>query len=135
MPRSSRVESYPPEYEQLLLRAHEATSLGDGQFLIPLESSSAAHSLKAKVYSYFSALRGEATRPDLTILAHDLSLRVQDKSLCIFRKEDSWDAEALRSALGLSKGFASTGSTTGVMAPSSGQSEALEKLKAIRSRK
>lgn len=130
MPRSRRPQAYGDEYEQLLLRAFTSTSKGD--FTLQLESPNAAASLRSKIYAYFTALRSSSTRADLVEMADKLSVRTAGSALVLFRAEDSWDARALRSALGLEKGFNEVGQAAGVVAPANPH---LERLKSLRSSK
>lgn len=129
MPRSRRPTAYGPEYEQLLLRSF--TESANGDFTLQMDSPNAAASLRAKIYAYFSALRKSSPDSDSVQMCNRLSLRCAGSALVIFRSEDSWDARALRNALGLEEGFADVGGSTGVIAPSSPN---LEKLREIRSK-
>lgn len=127
MPRSRRPQAYGDEYEQLLLRSFTASAQGD--FTLQLESPNAAASLKSKVHAYFTALRASGAHPDLVTMADQLSVRTAGSALVLYRREDSWDARALRAALGLEKGFNEVGQAAGVIAPANGN---LERLKAMR---
>lgn len=135
MPRTTRLTSYGAEYEQLLLRAHAHLSnaeVGD-EFALDLQSPQAANSLRSKVYAYWAAVRA-SDRVDLIPLLDPLALRLAGSTLIIFRREDSWDAKALRDALGLARGFADGTGVQGLVAPAT-QTAALAKLTEIRSRK
>lgn len=136
MPRSDRSASYGPEYEALLLRAHAACTCSVSKvYEMPLTTPSMASSIKSKIYAYFKSLRREGLRPDLIQLADQLSLRVSGTSLEFFLRADSWDAVAIRQALGLVDGFADLGSESGIVSAPAGRSEsAKEKLEAIRRR-
>jgi hypothetical protein len=128
MPRAQRTAAYGPEYEQLLLQAHSKAANGHA---VPFESTAQARSLQFRVYAYFTALRKEALRPDLIKLSEELSMRVEGNNLCFFRKEDSWDAIAIRNALGLEKGFAELGGTqVAIAAPA--KEAMLDKLTELR---
>lgn len=131
MPRSQRTVTYGPEYEQLLLRAH---GWGDLGYQVNFDSATMARFLRSKVYAYFKALRKEGDRPDLIKMSDELSLRVEGMSLHFFRREDSWDAVALRNALGLEKGFAELGGTQVAVSPAA-KAAMLEKLTELRKKK
>lgn len=106
MPRSNHPDDYGPEYEQLLLRAYTHLQSHPGQdFTIQLEAPNVSASLKAKVYAYLRSLRKENARQDLIAMAGTLSLRCAGCAIVFFRREDSWDARALRDALGLGEDF------------------------------
>lgn len=132
MPRSKRTIAFGPEYEQLLLRWSQAPG---GSLTLQLQTPNAAHSLRSKLYAYFAALRHENTRPDLIRLSDMVALRCASSALVVYHRDDSWDAEALRNALGLEKGFAEGAGSTGIVMSPSAQSAALEKLAEIRKRK
>ena len=114
MPRSTRPQSYPPEYQQLLLAASLAVATPDGRYSLQLQTPSAAQSLKSKTYAYFRALREDGTNPDLAAKSELLSLSVEGSTLHLSHREDSWDAKLLREAMGLATvlGAQSTGNTT-----------------------
>lgn len=97
MAHSKTLASYGPEYELLLLRAHS-----EGGFLLPLPSAAHAKIFRMKLYAYFRALRLAKSRPDLVEKADTLSIRAEGSDLVIFPSQDSWDATAVRDALGLS---------------------------------
>ena len=135
MPRSKRTAVYGPEYEQLLLTAHkECAKQGAHAYLLQLPSPQHALQLKSKVYAYFNALRKEANRPDLVIFADQLSLTITGDFLEFFRREDSWDAKAIRNALGLKEGFSELGGPAVATAPSA-QTSALDRLHDMRNSK
>lgn len=98
MPRSTVPAIYGPEYEQLLLRAYD-----QGGLEITLESEKHATSFRGKVYSYFKALRTDGSRPDLIAKSQAISLTVEGRVFKAFPSADSWDAVAIREALGLQK--------------------------------
>src|ERR1700743_2997816 len=110
MARSTRLSSYVPEYEQLVLRAYsklQHAQLSDNaEFVLQLATPALANSLRFKTYGYFTALRNSTERPDLLGMIETLAIRVAGSALVIYRREDSWDSTALREALGLGKGFA-----------------------------
>ena len=130
MPRSTRIVTYGPEYEQLLLLAFAA----EGEKRFPLPSYSLALSLKMRVYAYFKALRTERSRPDLIEKADQLSVRVDGPDLILFRREDAWDKQLLRSAMGLEKGFADSGQE-GILIAKSPTDLLMEKLATLRQEK
>lgn len=101
MPRSTRPATYGPEYEHFLLAFKS-----QGQVVVPLPTPGHAATFRGKLYSYFSALRKAASRPDLIAIVDSLSLTIENCSVCAFPIEDSWDNCALRDALGLEKGAA-----------------------------
>ena len=112
MPRTTRADAYGPEYEQLLLLSF-------------------ASSMKRKVYAYWKALRTENLRPDLVEKSNLLSLRVEGGALVVFRREDAWDARALRESMGLEKGFADT-IGSGVLVAKSPTDALVERLHQLR---
>lgn len=141
MPRTQRTEGYPPEYEQVLFRAVQSPN---GELRLPMPSYKVAVAMKSKLYSYFSALRKAGVRQDLINTSDQFSMRCEppgeDSRAClvIFRKEDSWDAQALRDALGLTKGFADLGqpaNAPAVAVSPTAHAAMLDKLAEIRKRK
>lgn len=135
MPRKNTLDTFGPEFEQLLLRADHALRNGSPEFAVQFSSPNLAAKLRFRAYAYFRALKSSPDRPDLTAMCTDLSIRTASSALVFFRTQDSADARALRTALGLPEGFADTQRITGVIAPSSGHSANLEKLNEIRNRK
>jgi hypothetical protein len=127
MPRTTRTAAFGPEYEQLLLLAFES----QGEKWFQFNSASVALSMKRKVYAYWKALRTENLRPDLVEKSNLLSLRVEGGSLVVFRREDAWDAKALRASMGLEKGFADALSS-GVLVAKSPTDELVERLYKLR---
>jgi hypothetical protein len=121
MPYSTRSASFGPEFEQLLITAHDGC-MKSRSFLLPLESTSHAYSMKMRVYAYFKALRLEADRPVLVEMSEKLCLRVEGQALRFGLREDAWGVTAIRKALGLPDGFSE------LSAP-------LEKLRKLRSKK
>jgi hypothetical protein len=134
MPRLNTLESFGDEYEQLLLRVHEALE-NQKEYAVQFDESGTASSMRTRVYQYFKALRNSTSRPDLTALCTNVSLRTAGAALVFFHSSDTTDKIALRKALGLSDGFADGTDTRGVIAPQSGLSSHLDKLASIRSRK
>jgi len=98
MSRTLRATSYGPEYEALLVKAKS-----EGSITITLDNPQRAKSLRSKLYAYFTALRKEALRPDLIIIADSLSLLLtgSGEALTLAPASSSWDNVAIRSALGL----------------------------------
>jgi len=130
MPRSTRVITYGPEYEQLLLLSFadpEGKSFDFGSY-------SVASAMKAKVYAYWKALRTEGNRPDLMEKADLLSMKVDGRFLVVFRRTDAWDRGLLRAAMGLEKGFEET-LPQGVLVAKSPTDELVERLKELRNAK
>lgn len=119
MPRSKHSADYGPEYEQLLLRAYTSLQTRPGEdYTIQLETPNVSASLKAKIYAYLRSLREENARPDLVAMAGTLSLRCAGCAVVFFRRQDSWDARALRNALGLDEDFAQDAAeSSGVVIP------------------
>lgn len=134
MPRNNSLENYGPEYEQLLLRASNGLSQKSSEFVVQFERPDIATSIRARTYGYFKALRTSNLRPDLSALATNISMRIAGSALVFFRRENSEDVVAIRNALGLDAGFAEHGGIAGVVAPTSGQTDALDRLRAIRNR-
>ena len=134
MPRSTDLSTYGPEYEQLLLRASAALA-NSSEFAVQFESGNIATSIRTRTYGYFKALRSSNTRPDLTAISSNISMRVAGSALVFFKREDAVDAIAIRRALSLPDGFASTGANEGLMVPESSLSSHLDKLNSIRERK
>ncbi len=134
MPRLNTLENFGPEYEQLLLRAHEALQ-NKPEFAIQFASNNVAASLRTRAYGYFKALRTSNSRPDLCAISTGLSMRVAGSALVFFRRENSADAIALREALGLAEGFADGGANAGVIVADNGLSSHLDHLRRIRERK
>lgn len=121
---------FPPEYEQLLLRA--ATNLPSClEWAVQFTTPKIAESVQARYRAYVRAIKGSTDRPDLASVATNISTRVAGSALVFFRREDSVDAMAIRDALGLSPGFADGSDSRGVIAPSTH----LDTLKRIRERK
>lgn len=98
MPRTTRPAAYGPEYEQLLLKAFT-----QGRLLLSLPSEQHAKAMRSKLYVYFTALRRNATRPDLIAKADAVALSVSGAVLCLSLACDSWDAVAIRESLGITK--------------------------------
>lgn len=134
MPRSTKLTSYGPEYEQLLLRYASAVPSAGVDYTLQFETPNAAESMRKKLYAYFQALRVDATRQDLLGIADSLSIRCAGSALVLFPVEDSWDAQALRKALGLEKGFQELGGP-GIVAPRTSQTSMQERLRELRENK
>lgn len=102
MPRTSRPTAYGPEYRVAIMEAFAETS--DGRdWTLQLPDQNTANSLRAKFYAYFNAVRTNESHTDVARMVDALSLRVAGSALVFFRSSDSWDARALRDAMGLSK--------------------------------
>lgn len=137
MPRSKVPAVYGPEYEQLLLTAF-ANSF-DTTYKLALPDPALSRALSKKTYAYWNALRTENTRPDLIELCNKLSIRIVGEEMWFFRRTDSWDAVAIRNAMGLEKGFADLGLTrpalnTGTSQATGKDSGYFQKLRAVRER-
>jgi hypothetical protein len=132
MPRRNALNSFGPEFEQLLLQATNALRKGQQEYAVEFSSQKACHSVKFRMYAYMKALRESADRPDLTALQTNLSLRAVSCSLYFYRSGDDLDAKAIREALNLPDGFADGPSSAGVVNPESPLSENLERLRNIR---
>jgi hypothetical protein len=126
-------EDYGPEYEQLLLRANDGLKSAR-DYAVQFATIQIADSIQARFRAYVRALKQSPSRPDLVALASNLSTRTASAALVFYRREDSVDAIAIREALGLERGFADT-SGSGVIAPQSGQTDALGRLHQLRARK
>lgn len=135
MPRKKTIDAFRPEFEQLLLRAHEHLSTGAHEFSVRFATKSISSGMRSRTYQYFAALRESKHRPDLTAICDGLSMRCDEGALVFFRNEDSMEAVRLREALGLPRGFDELGATGGVSVAPSGLSSNLEQLSRIRSRK
>ena len=103
---SHRPSYYGPEYEQLLV-----TAFNHNPFRLPLQSPGKAKIFKARFYGYCRALREENLRMDLIEMADNLSLAQEDSMIIFTTKQDSWEAQAIRAALGLTPGFHLHGNT------------------------
>lgn len=134
MPRTPTLASYGPEYEQLILRADHELSTGREEYAVQFDTPNIARAIRTRAYGYFKALRNDGKRPDLTGICTNLSMRIAGSALVFFRCENSVDAVAIRNALKLEIGFADV-ETRGVIAPESGLSTHMERLKEIRERK
>jgi hypothetical protein len=101
---------------------------------VQFESPNIAMSMRGRTYAFFKAVRASKDRPDLAGIITGLSLRVAGSALVFFRDEDALDRVRWRNALGLVDGWDDAGASTGVVAPTSGQTDALDRLRAIRNR-
>ena len=102
MPRTNRPTAYGQEYRVAVTEAFASTT--DGQsWTLQLPDQNTANSLRAKFYAYFNAVRTNEPHTDVARMVDVLSLRVAGSALVFFRSSDSWDARALRDAMGLSK--------------------------------
>jgi hypothetical protein len=138
MPHSLRAAAYGPEFEQLLLTAHETCTGGVVRtFTLELESVSNAYSMRARTYAYFKALRQDADRTDLVELSEKMSLAVEGNNLIFGLREDSWGAKVIRKALKLPDNFDEWGLAKpgAVKLTSAGQTSLTEKLAEIRRKK
>jgi hypothetical protein len=135
MPRTTSLNRFGDEYEQALLRADLVLSSGQSEYSIQFDTPNIAMSMRGRMYAYFKAIRQSTDRPDLAGLCSRMSLRRAGCALVFFREENALDRERLRKALGLAPGFNDTGASTGVVAPQSSHTDALEQLKRIRSNK
>lgn len=102
MPRSHRPAAYGQEYRVALMEAFAETSDGR-EWTLQLPDQNTANSLRAKFYAYFNAVRTNEGHTDMARIVDVLSLRVAGSALVFFRSSDSWDARALRNAMGLSR--------------------------------
>jgi hypothetical protein len=98
MPRSKHPQTYGPEYEVLVLRA-----FNEGTLHLPMPSEAHARAFRMKLYGYFRALRKDAIRHDLIEKIDTFSLALDGSGILIFPREDTWDSEAIRAGLGLTK--------------------------------
>ena len=99
MPRSYHLKDYGPEYELMLLHAAR-----EGLFSLTLPSNAHAKIFRMKVYAYFNALRKETPpREDLLMKVELLALKVTGPEFQICTKADTWDSQAIRSALSITK--------------------------------
>lgn len=99
MTRSLSPQSYGPEFEHLLVAAFANPPL-----TVPLPSERHAKTFRGKLYAYFSALRTANLRPDLIEKADALTLSVDGPAVTLSLRANSWEAVAIRLALGLSEG-------------------------------
>jgi hypothetical protein len=134
MPRRNALNSFGPEFEQLLLQAAKALQSGLPEYAVEFASQKSAHSVKFRMYSYMKALRESTDRPDLTALCTRISLRTVSCSLYFYRSGDDLDAKAIREALKLPEGFADGPTRAGVAAPDTPLTAHVEQLRAIRTR-
>lgn len=138
MPHSLRAAAYGPEFEQLLLTAHETcTNTKERTFTLELESDSNAYSMRARTYAYFKALRKDNERTDLIKLSEEISLSAVGKNLIFSFKADSWGAKAIRKALKLPDNIDEWGLAVpgAVKLTPAGQTSLTQKLAEIRARK
>lgn len=134
MTRTTSLSSFGGEYEQAILRAVEGLKSAD-EYAIQFEAPNIATSMRGRFYAFFKAVRASKDRPDLAGLITGISIRIAGSAMVFFRDEDALDRVRLRNALGLVDGWDDAGASTGVIAPVSGQTDALDRLRAIRDRK
>lgn len=116
MPKKTLApDTFGPEYEQLLLRAHEGLKTKP-EFAVQFADTSIAASIQFKYRKYVRSLKEHATRPDLVAICSDLSTRTAGSALVFFRHSNSADAVAIRAALGLADDFSAV-SGPGIIAP------------------
>jgi hypothetical protein len=97
-PGPSRATHYGPEYEQLLL-----TAWNNAPFRFPMETEAGARAMRGKVYEYFRHLRAENLRLDLIEMADGITLSMDGATLLLLKNEQTWDHEAIRKILGVTK--------------------------------
>jgi hypothetical protein len=126
------LQDFGPEFEQVLLRADAALREGKPEYAIDFAEPRIAANLRFRLYAYFKALRETPSRPELTAMSEDISMRVAGSSLVFYRSNDTADAAALRDAMGLPKDFAAGPSRSDVIQPPSPLDRNLERLRSIR---
>jgi len=134
MPRKNQLADFGPEFSQLVLKVDRAFAEGADEFPIMFSTHKLVHSLRFRIYAYFNALRESGSRPDLTAMASGMSMRIAGTTLVLYRRGEDKESEALRTALGLEKGFADGPTTTGVEVATSVLSANVGTLAAIRAR-
>ena len=136
MPRSNKLESFGPAYEQLLLRAYNKIFVEkEEEFTIQLPNPKVANSIRMRMYTFFRVLDKSGTRPDLSFQCKYLSMRLAGSALIFYHVNEDVESKILREALGLAPGFDEGLDTRGVLAPESGHSSNLDRLREIRDRK
>ena len=128
----SRAHQYGPEFEQLTL-----TAFRNLPFRLPLETVNKAKIMRARVYGYWRALREEDLRLDLVEMADTLAVGQEGSTLVFTLKVDSWEARAIRAALGLVEGFHENGNRGGkgeLQVPDLLQNRLVKQLHTIRDR-
>lgn len=128
----SRSATYGPEYEQLTLAAFAKTP-----FKLPVATEGKAKILRARIYGYWRALREENLRMDLIEMADSLVVYRDGALLTFTTKEESWEAKAIRQALGLADDFYTNGNAKGtgeLHVPDLLQNRLTKKIQAIRDR-
>lgn len=131
------LDSFGPEYEQLLLRAHTELNSPTNvalEFTVQFADVKVSSSVQMKFREYLRVLRRSSQRPDLVAISMPISTRVAGAALVFFRRENSVDAIAIRHALGLADGFADNGGGD-VLAPQSGHTDAVSRLRQMREAK
>lgn len=101
--RKHLAAEYAPEYEHLLRAAADPLKR---ETTITFTSAAKAYAMRHKFYAYLRALREEALRPDLCLLANAITVRLEGVFLIVNRSEDDQDLVAIRSALSIPKGTA-----------------------------
>lgn len=136
MPRVAKSEAFGPEFEQLLLRAYDAIFVKKlEEYAVQLPNPKVANSIRMRTYTYFRVLKKEGKRQDLIFQSQYLSMRLAGSALIFYHVNEDLDSKAIRDALGLTRGFAETGGTEGLIAPQSAVETNLDKLREIRERK
>jgi len=133
MARSNKYEDFSPAFEQLLIRAYDALQHGAEEFPVDFNDQKTAHALRFRTYAYFRMLRECTLRPDLTALCSNLSIRVANCTMFIYRKGDDKDADALSKALKLPENFSI--SHRDALSISTPLDKNIEKLHSIRKQK
>jgi len=97
-------DSFGPEFEQALTRGFREAGL---RFRTP--SPGHAKAFRAKFYHYFRSLKDENLRLDLLEMSQKVQLRLDGDTLVIESKDDAWELQIIRDALGLREGFHQSG--------------------------
>jgi hypothetical protein len=101
MPRRNDLKSFGPEFEALLVRADRKIREGNPEMELEFVEQKVAENIKCRMYAYFKALRNSPDRLDLTLLAEGIGMRVEGKTLHLYRKGEEKATLALREALGM----------------------------------
>lgn len=101
MPRLNDLKSFGPEFEALLVRADRRIREGHPELELEFVEEKVAENIKFRMYAYFKALRNSPDRLDLIPLADGIGMRVEGKTLHLYRKGQEKATLALREALGM----------------------------------
>lgn len=91
-----KLNTFGPEYEAMLLKAHR-----EGQLVIPTDSEKQANSLRAVIYWYFKALRDspDTPRKDLIDMAAAFIVRAEGPNVMFAQRRLQWHSQAILKVL------------------------------------